>query len=90
LRTLLTLLFLPVILGTTPFACAKPAPEAKKNAAKLTDEEKSIVKSRAILENLELLQNFDKFRYFDLFVDGDSKREIPAKPATKKGEGKEK
>jgi len=69
-------------MAQTPFGYQKPDPSAKKSSARLTDEEKEIIKNREMLENLELLQNFDKFRYFDLFSQKDMKKEKnPAKPA---------
>jgi hypothetical protein len=75
----------------TPFAYQKPDRPAKKSSARLTDEEKDIIKNREMLENLELLQNLDKVRYFELFAEEDPKKEkTPAKPAPKKDESKEK
>jgi len=71
-------------------------PKGKANSQKkppaLSDEEKEILKNREILDNLELLQNFDKIQYFDYFAEkkaGESKKELPSKPAAKKDAGKE-
>ena len=78
-------------MGVTPFAYQKPDPGAQKSSAKLTEEEKDIIKNREILENLDLLQNLDKLQYFDLFAGEEPKNEeSPGKKATKKDERKEK
>ena len=90
MRKFLPLSVAMVALSVAPGAYPGPDSGAKKSSAKLTDEEKDILKNREMLENLELLQNLDKFQYFDLFAEKNPKKaKSPAKPAAKKDEGKQ-
>jgi hypothetical protein len=81
LITLASLTAAPGSAGQQPVQAPKAAP-AKKPPA-LTEEEKEILKYRAILEKLELLRNFEKIQYLDFLAgkkSGPDNATAPAKP----------
>jgi hypothetical protein len=80
-----------VLAAATPLYAGQEAKvPAPKEPARLTEEQKEILKHRKILENMELLQNLDKCRLFDLFAENSDGRKDSAEPAPEKEKQKKK